>query len=140
MIQIAYWSGTGNTESMAKFIAEGIVAESGEVHTSHVASADMTEILKANLIVLGCPSMGSEELEEDEMLPFVEALLPHIQGKHIALFGSYGWGSGEWMENWAEQMKSAGAIVVCEPLIINEFTKGQDEETCKEYGKSLVKL
>lgn len=140
MIQIAYWSGTGNTESMAKHIAEGILAGGSEVHTSHVASADMDELLAANLIVLGCPSMGSEELEEDEMQPFVEALLPHMQGKHIALFGSYGWGSGEWMENWAEQMKSAGAAVVYEPLIINEFTKGQDEEVCIAYGKNLVSL
>ena len=140
MIQIAYWSGTGNTENMATYIAEGIVAGGSEVHTSHVSNIGVEEMLEANLIVLGCPAMGAEELEEDEMLPFVEALLPHMQGKRVALFGSYGWGSGEWMENWSEQMRAEGATIVCEPLIINEFTKGQDEEICTVYGKNLVSL
>lgn len=140
MIKIAYWSGTGNTENMAKNIEAGLVAGGVEVHTSHVSNTSVEEIIDADLIVLGCPSMGSEQLEEDEMEPFVEALLPQVQGKKIALFGSYGWGSGEWMDNWAEQMTSAGAKVVCDPLIINEFTTGQDEDVCKQYGESLAKL
>lgn len=140
MIKIAYWSGTGNTENMAKYIEEGLVAGGCEVHTAHVSNISIEEIIDAELIALGCPSMGSEQLEEDEMEPFVEALLPHIQGKKVALFGSYGWGAGEWMDNWSEQMKGAGANVVCDPLIINEFTSGQDEEICKQYGSSLASL
>lgn len=140
MIKIVYWSGTGNTENMAQNIAEGIVAGGHEVHTAQVANASVEELLDAEMIVLGCPSMGSEELEEDEMRPFVEALLPHVKGKRVALFGSYGWGSGEWMENWNEEMTGAGAKVVCEPLIVNDFTKGQDEEICKAYGKNLANL
>lgn len=140
MIKIAYWSGTGNTENMAKYIEEGLVAAGQEVHIAHVSNISVEEIIDADLIILGCPSMGSEQLEEDEMEPFVEALLPQVQGKKVALFGSYGWGVGEWMDNWSEQMTRAGAHVVCDPLIINEFTTGQDEEICKQYGNSLAKL
>lgn len=138
MIEIVYWSGTGNTEKMAKNIEVGLVAAGKEVHTNEVFNAKVEDILNADIIVLGCPSMGSEQLEEDEMRPFVDSLLPEVSGKKVALFGSYGWGSGEWMENWAEEMKSAGAVIVAEPLIVNEFTEGQDEDICNEYGKTVA--
>lgn len=140
MIKIVYWSGTGNTENMANNIAEGIKVSGEEVHTAHVGEVNAAEVMSAELIVLGCPAMGAEQLEEDEMQPFVDALLPEVQGKKVALFGSYGWGSGEWMDSWKEEMKAAGANVVCEPLIVNEFTVGQDEEICKQYGEALAKL
>ena len=84
--------------------------------------------------------MGAEQLEEDEMRPFVDSLLPQVAGKKIALFGSYGWGDGEWMANWAEEMKAAGAVLVADPLTVNEFTEGQDEDICKEYGKTIASV
>lgn len=138
MIQVVYWTGTGNTGKMAESITEGLRAAGQEVQLQEVSAAHLEEVLEAELIVLGCPSMGSEQLEEDEMEPFVESLEGKVAGKKVALFGSYGWGCGEWMDNWAEQMRSFGAQIVSEPLIINDFTSGQDEETCKAYGKALV--
>ncbi len=140
MTKIAYWSGTGNTENMAIYIGEGISESGNEVHIAQVGNVSVEEMLDAELMVLGCPSMGSEELEEDEMRPFIDALLPSVSGKKVALFGSYGWGSGEWMDNWCEEMRAAGANIVSDPLIVNEFTQGQDEEICKAYGKLLASL
>lgn len=138
MIKIIYWTGTGNTGNMAKYIAEGIVQGKREVEIKEVANANEQDLEEAELIVLGCPAMGSEEIDDTEMLPFIEEVQTMFNGKKIALFGSYGWGSGEWMELWKEQMEDLGATVVAEPLIINEFTKGQDEAICNQYGKSLV--
>lgn len=138
MIKLIYWSGTGNTGNMAKYIAEGIVESKKEVEIKEVAHANEQDLADAELIVLGCPAMGSEELDETEMLPFIEEAQAIFNGKKIALFGSYGWGSGEWMEIWKEQMEGFGAQVITDPLIINEFTTGQDEAICIQYGKSLV--
>ena len=140
MIKIVYWSGTGNTEKMAKNIEAGLIQSGKEVHTNEVFNSKVEEIINADLIVLGCPSMGAEQLEEDEMRPFVDSLLPEVSGKKVALFGSYGWGDGEWMANWAEEMKVAGAVLVADPLTINEFTDGQDEEICKDYGKTIASV
>lgn len=138
MIKLIYWTGTGNTASMAKYIAEGIMQGNKEVELKEVANASERDLSEAELVILGCPAMGSEELDDTEMLPFIEEAQAMFSGKKIALFGSYGWGSGEWMELWKEQMEGFGAKVIIEPLIINEFTKGQDEEICIQYGKALV--
>lgn len=138
MIKLIYWSGTGNTANMAKYIAEGIVQGNKEVEVKEVANASKENLEEAELIVLGCPAMGSEEIDDTEMLPFIEEAQELFNGKKIALFGSYGWGGGEWMEIWKEQMEGFGANVVIEPLIVNEFTNSQDEEICTQYGKSLV--
>ena len=138
MIEVIYWTGTGNTKSMAEHIVEGLKEKGKEVHLHTVDTASLDEVRNAELVVLGCPAMGAEELEDSEMAPFVENLEGQIAGKHFALFGSYGWGSGEWMDSWKEQMESYGAMIVKEPLIVNEFTEGQDEAICKNYGTALV--
>lgn len=138
MIQLIYWSGTGNTANMAKYIEEGIGQGNKEVEVREVANASKENLEEAELIILGCPAMGSEEIDDTEMLPFIEEAQEVFKGKKIALFGSYGWGGGEWMEIWKEQMESFGANVIAEPLIINEFTNSQDEEICIQYGRSLV--
>lgn len=140
MIQISYWTSTGNTGNMAKYIAEGLTNENKEVTIKEMSETNIDELLTAELIILGASSQGSEELDEDEVAPFIESLEGKIEGKKIALFGSYGWGGGIWMETWAEQMKGYGAILVEEPLICNEFIEGQDEEICTEYGSKLAKL
>lgn len=139
MIQVIYWSGTGNTEKMANLIVEGIQVETREVNVKEVASASVDDAVHSELIVLGCPSMGAEVLEEDEMQPFVDALEDKVKGKKVALFGSYGWGDGEWMRDWDERMKSYGAIMVEESLIINEKPEGEDEEKCRAFGRSLAR-
>ena len=138
MIQIIYWSGTGNTKVMAENIAEGI-KEKRDVKVVQVSDAGAQEIIDSEIVVLGYTAMGAEELEDTEMLPFIEAHQALFSGKKIALFGSYGWGTGEWMDSWKEQMEEMGATLVAEPLIVNEFTSGQDEAICIEYGKQMIK-
>ena len=97
---IVYWSGTGNTEAMAQAVANGIRQEGGDVYLSEVGEAQAEEIAEYDRLALGCPSMGAEQLEEDEMEPFVSELEKYVSGKKLLLFGSYGWGDGEWMRDW----------------------------------------
>lgn len=130
---VIYWSGTGNTEAMAKAVAEGANAELFAVSefSGNVADYDA--------IAFGCPSMGVEVLEEDEFEPFFADCESMLSGKKIALFGSYGWGDGEWMRNWVERVKGDGAVLVDdEGYIVNEAPSDDDLEKCRELGKKLA--
>ena len=111
-ISVVYWSGTGNTEAMANALAEGIREAGGEAVLQTADSVNAAELAKEDIFALGCPSMGAEELEESVMEPFVSELEGMVQGKKILLFGSYGWGDGEWMRNWEERMKNAGVELI----------------------------
>ena len=125
-VPVVYWSGTGNTRAMAGAIAEGIRSAGAEPILMEVADADVAVLVSEDVYALGCPSMGAEQLEETEMEPFVESLEPFVSGKKILLFGSYGWGDGEWMRDWAERMRNAGAVLIRdEGVITNE---SPDEE------------
>ena len=85
------------------------------------------------------PSMGAEELEDAEMEPFMAELESKISGKKIALFGSYGWGGGEWMRDWEARIQSAGATVVNgEGIIVNGEPDDDIIEELKALGKALV--
>lgn len=138
MIKVIYWTGTGNTQKMAENIMYGMKEAGQEVEILEVSNAMDKDIIDAEVLVLGCPAMGVEELDDSEMLPFIENNGTLMKDKKIALFGSYGWGTGEWMEAWKEQMISLGVNLVAEPLIVNEFTDGQDEAVCNDYGKKIV--
>lgn len=138
-ITIIYWSGTGNTEAMANAIAEGAKSADAEVKLMEVDKASLDDAKNADVLIMGCPSMGSEVLEEDEMEPFVESLEGNVDGKAVALFGSYGWGSGEWMADWDERMQGYGAKLVCESLIINETPDEAGLEDCKKFGAAAAK-
>lgn len=138
-ISVVYWSGTGNTEAMAEAVAEGIRSAGAEADVMEVSAANAQDLAGADAFALGCPSMGAEQLEESEMEPFVEELEPLVSGKKILLFGSYGWGDGEWMREWAERMKNAGAVLVREEGVIAQDTP--DEEAladCRAAGKELL--
>ncbi|MDR1957490.1 MAG: flavodoxin [Planctomycetaceae bacterium] len=137
-ISIIYWSGTGNTESMAKLIQEGAVSAGAEVVLKEVGKATPADVTDADVAILGCPSMGDEVLEEGDFEPFISSVEDKISGKKLALFGSYGWGDGQWMRDWTDRMKKAGAVLVAESLIVNEAPSGDDEEKCKTFGKSVV--
>lgn len=138
MVKVVYWSGTGNTESMANMLAEGIKEVGNEAALFNVSDIDKDTLLEDTVFALGCPSMGNEELEEGEMEPFVEELEAGLSGKKVALFGSYGWGSGEWMENWSERMANAGAEVLG-TVISNEAPTANEEKELKELADKLVK-
>lgn len=131
---VIYWSGTGNTEMMAKAIAEGAGAELFAV------SAFNGNIADYDRIAFGCSAMGDEVLEEDEFEPFFTSIEGSLAGKTIALFGSYGWGDGEWMRNWEERVKTDGAVLLGdEGLIVNETPSDDDLAKCKELGENLAK-
>ncbi len=136
-ITVIYWSGTGNTEMMAEAIAEGAKGEDTVVQTLEVGSASEADAVEADVLVLGCPSMGDEVLEEDTMEPFVEALSDKVKDKKVVLFGSYGWGNGEWMEDWEGRMKGYGADLAGEGLILNETPDDEGLASCRELGQSL---
>ncbi|GAA0123473.1 MAG: flavodoxin [Clostridium argentinense] len=138
-VSIIYWSGTGNTETMANLIAEGAKNGGAEVEVKAVSSADVSDIESADVIALGCPSMGDEILEESEMEPFIESIESAVKGKKIALFGSYGWGDGKWMRDWEERMTGYGAVVINDGLIANYAPDSDKEKECLELGEDLAK-
>ncbi len=130
---VIYWSGTGNTEAMAKAAAEGANAELFSVSdfSGNVADYDA--------IAFGCPAMGAEVLEEDEFEPFFTAAEASLSSKKVLLFGSYGWGDGEWMRNWEERVKAAGAeLVNGEGIIVNEAPSDDDLAKIKEIAAKLA--
>ena len=138
-MKIVYYSLSGNTRKMAELIAEGIKGEGKEVELVEFESALVEDVVKEEVIILGCPSSGVEELEEGTVEPFVYELEGKVNGKKVALFGSYGWGDGEWMRNWEERMTSYGANLIGEGLTVNEMPEGATEEECIEFGKKIAK-
>ena len=137
-IAVIYWSQTGNTETMATAIMEGATEAGAEVEVIEVSNITVQKAVEYEKIALGCPSMGVEVLEEDEFEPFFEELEDKLKGKKVALFGSYGWGEGQWMRDWQERTKKAGAkILNGEGLIINETPDDEGLAKCKQFGKEF---
>ncbi len=137
-VAVVYWSGTGNTEAMAASVAEGAKEKGAEVSLMTCSEFDVAMMDSYDAVAFGCPSMGSEQLEESEFEPMFESCKSKLKDKRIALFGSYGWGSGEWMQKWEETCRSAGAILVCDSVICNEAPDEEGTNNCKELGKALA--
>ena len=137
-VAVVYWSGTGNTEAMAMAVAEGAKGKGAEVSVITAAEFSPEQVGEYSAIAFGCPSMGSEELEESEFAPMFEGCEPKLNGKKIALFGSYGWGDGEWMRTWEETCRGDGAELACEPVICNEAPDEDALAACQALGKALV--
>lgn len=129
---VIYWSGTGNTQQMAEAVAEGAGAELFSV------SEFSGNIEDYDRVAFGCPAMGAEELEDSEFEPFFSGVVDKLSGKKVALFGSYGWGDGEWMRNWEERCISDGASLVHDPVICNEAPDADAVASCEELGAALV--
>ena len=140
-INVVYWSQTGNTEEMAEAIGKGITQAGGEAVVSEVSAISPDALKDENVFALGCPAMGAEVLEEAEMEPFVEAVESFAEGKKIALFGSYGWGDGQWMRDWVDRMSAAGAnILGNEGIMAHETPDEAVLDECKAVGKQLASL
>lgn len=138
MISIVYWSQTGNTQAMAEAISEGVTEAGKEAKIIDVTDASLDALKTEKVFALGCPAMGAEVLEESEMEPFVSELQGSVGGKTIALFGSYGWGDGQWMRDWVERMEAAGArIVGGEGLMSHETPDDSVLAECENLGKQL---
>lgn len=136
---IVYWSGSGNTEKMAEAVRDGAVKAGAEAALLDVSKASVEELKEAKAFALGCPAMGDEVLEEGEMEPFVSELEGAVNGKKIGLFGSYGWGDGQWMRDWEERMKQAGAeIVNGTGVIANDAPDDDAVSECEALGEALA--
>ena len=131
-IGIIYWSGTGNTEAMANAIAEGVQAAGGEADLMGPSEFGTDKIGAYDALAFGCPAMGSEELEETEVAPMWESVCGSLGSKTVALFGSYGWGDGEWMRNWQASCDAE------ETLICLETPDAGKLEECRALGQRLA--
>ena len=137
-VAVVYWSGTGNTEAMAAAVAEGIREKGAEAALFTAAEFHASMVDNFVAIAFGCPSMRADHLEESEFEPMFSACEPKLQGKKIALFGSYGWGDGEWMRNWEETCAADGAVLACESVICNDAPDDDAEAACKSLGAALT--
>ena len=135
-IAVVYWSGTGHTKAMAEKVAEGVTSAGGTVTVLAASEFHASMMDDYDAIAFGCPSMGAEQLEESEFEPMFQECTSKLNGKKIALFGSYGWGDGEWMRTWEEDCKGYGAILAKEPVICNE----EPTQTPKAPAWNLEKL
>lgn len=132
-VKIVFWSGTGNTEMMANAIAEGASGAGADVMVIPVSEAN-AEALDCDALIFGCPAMGAESLEDGEFEPFYQSVKDKLNGKKVALFGSYDWGDGEWMRIWQEDAEGAGAVMIADGLIVNNTPDEEGLRLCKELG------
>ena len=140
-VYVVFWSQSGNTEAMAEAIGQGVREAGKEAEVVFVSDASLDELKKAKGFALGCPAMGAEVLEEGEMEPFVCDVEGFAAGKTIALFGSYGWGDGQWMRDWVDRMNSAGATVLNgEGLMCHEVPDEAGLAECRNLGAQLADL
>ena len=135
---VVFWSGTGNTESMANAVLEGMKAAGAEAELFTSEQADAAKLALFDAIAFGCPAMGAEVLEEEEFEPMFSACEPKLDGKKIALFGSYGWGDGEWMRNWEKRCTGDGAVFACDSVICCEVPDDDAVAACRALGAALA--
>lgn len=134
-IAVIYWSGTGNTQAMAEAVAEGAKGAGAQVDLYSVSETSAGAAAAYDTLALGCPAMGAEVLEESEFEPFFTELEGSLSGKKVALFGSYGWGDGQWMRDWQDRVSGDGAQLFEEGLMANG---APDEAECEEFGKRFA--
>ena len=137
-IPVIFWTGTGNTQMMADAIAEAINAAGAKAVVKNVSEISADEAAGYDALALGCPAMGAEVLEECEFEPFFTELEGKLAGKKVALFGSYGWGDGEWMRSWEKDCNDAGLNLVCESVTCCEAPDATSLNACRELGKTLA--
>lgn len=137
-IAVVYWSSTGNTEAMAQAVAEGARKAGASAELFTATEFDGGKVDAFDAIAFGCPAMGAEELEDSEFAPMFESCESKLSGKKIALFGSYGWGDGEWMRTWEDTCRNDGASLVCDSVICQETPDDNALNACRSLGESLA--
>lgn len=138
-VAIVYWSGSGNTEAMAQAVEEGAKAAGAETSLSFVSDTSAADVAAYDHIILGCPAMGNEELEEYEFEPFFAELLPNLQGKVVGIFGSYAWNQGDWIENWKNRLTEAGVTLAADPVKAYSYPDDEALAACKALGETIAK-
>ena len=137
-VAIVYWTGSGNTEAMAHAVEEGAQNAGAEVALNFVSDVTADEIASFDHIALGCPASGNEQLEEYEFEPFFEELLPQLQNKKVAIFGSYSWNQGDWMQIWKQRLNDEGIETIAEPVVAYGYPEDDILEECKKLGETLA--
>ena len=135
---VIYWSGTGNTRQMAEAVLEGMKNAGAEAVLLESAEVDGSTLAPLSAVAFGCPAMGAEVLEEMEFEPMFSGCKNSLGGKQVALFGSYGWGDGEWMRSWERDCDDAGISLACESIICQEAPDDNTLEACRAMGKLLA--
>ena len=135
-VAVIFWSGTGNTEAMAAAVAEGARAAGAEADL--LACAEVSGADGYDAVALGCPAMGAEELEDGEFLPMLESLEASLPGKKVALFGSYGWGDGEWMRTWEARCAEKGIALAGDSVTAHEAPDDDGLASCRALGAALA--
>ena len=140
-IAVIYWSMTGNTQAMAEAIAQGAQGAGAQVDVFSVDQVGVDQVLEYDGLALGCPAMGAEVLEESEFEPFFSQLEGRLSGRDVALFGSYGWGDGQWMRDWVERSdRAGGAVWQGEGLILHESPDAGGLDRCRTLCPGLAAL
>ena len=137
-IAVVYWSGTGNTQQMAEAVAAGAEAAGAQAVLQNASEFEAAQLADFDAVAFGCPAMGAEELEDSEFEPMFSACEGGLGGRRIALFGSYGWGDGEWMRNWEDRCRSDGAVLACDSVICAETPDEEATAACRALGAALV--
>ena len=137
-VAVVFWSATGNTEAMADAVAEGARKAGAEVSKFTSAEFGPTDVAGFDGIAFGCPAMGAEVLEEDEFQPMWDDVKRKLGGKKVGLFGSYGWGGGEWMNSWAEDAKMSGVSLATDPVTANEAPDDEAVAACEALGAAIA--
>lgn len=130
-IAVIFWTSTGNTEVMADAVMESLKGADIEGIKIPASQFDINTVSDYDAFAFGCPAMGDEQLDEYEFEPMFNSVLPLIAGKPVVLFGSYGWGDGEWMRKWEETCINNGVI----PLKTYIANYTPDDSTIKNLTK-----
>lgn len=137
-VAVIYWSGTGNTEAMAKHVFEGALGAGASVDLLAANHVPVGSIGEYDGVALGCPSMGAEQLEDGVFEPMFNAIKSKLIGKKVALFGSYGWGDGEWMRSWEQNCVGAGIALTSDSVICNEAPDNEAADACRVLGRAIA--
>ena len=137
-VAVVYWSGTGNTQMMAEAVAAGAQAAGAEVSTFGPSEFTADMVSGFDGIAFGCPAMGSEVLEEGKFEPMFLGVEGSLSGKKVGLFGSYGWGDGQWMRDWQDRVAADGALLAADGVIANSAPDADALAACENLGKALA--
>ena len=135
---VIYWSMSGNTQAMAEAIAQGAEEAGAQVEVLPVGEVTPEQALTYEKLVLGFPAMGAEVLEEEEFEPFFAQLEGRLAGRKVALFGSYGWGDGQWMRDWQARTEETGANLYDQGLMIHETPDEEGLARCRAMGAGFA--
>jgi len=135
---VVFWSGTGNTEAMANIVADAAKAAGAEVDVFQASEFSADKVAGYDAIGFGCPAMGGEVLEEDEFQPMWDGVVGSLAGKKVGLFGSYGWGDGEWLRNWEAEATGAGVVIASGSVAAMGEPDEEARAALEAMGKALA--